>query len=277
MTGQLEGKVAVITGAASGIGAATARLFIAEGASVVLADIQDARGERMVEEFGPRASFHHTDVTKEAEIRGAVERATEKYGRLDVMFNNAGAGHPEGFIQDLTPEVFHGVVDLLLGGVMFGMKHAVPVMKAQKSGSIINTASIAGLGVGYGGTMYSACKAAVIHVTKVVANEIGEDNIRVNAIAPGAIPTAIFGRAGGMDQDGAEALIPMLKMGFAKAQPIPRSGEAEDIARAALWLASDASSFVTGVTLPVEGGMTTGKLFSQRMAELQAAAPPPAQ
>jgi NAD(P)-dependent dehydrogenase (short-subunit alcohol dehydrogenase family) len=169
------------------------------------------------------------------------------------------------------------VVDLLLGGVMFGMKHAVPVMKAQKSGSIINTASIAGLGVGYGGTMYSACKAAVIHVTKVVANEIGEDNIRVNAIAPGAIPTAIFGRAGGMDQDGAEALIPMLKMGFAKAQPIPRSGEAEDIARAALWLASDASSFVTGVTLPVEGGMTTGKLFSQRMAELQAAAPPPAQ
>ena len=277
MTGQLEGKVAVITGAASGIGAATARLFIAEGASVVLADIQDARGERMVEEFGPKASFHHTDVTKEAEIRGAVERATEKYGRLDVMFNNAGAGHPEGFIQDLTPEVFHGVVDLLLGGVMFGMKHAVPVMKAQKSGSIINTASIAGLGVGYGGTMYSACKAAVIHVTKVVANEIGEDNIRVNAIAPGAIPTAIFGRAGGMDQDGAEALIPMLKMGFAKAQPIPRSGEAEDIARAALWLASDASSFVTGVTLPVEGGMTTGKLFSQRMAELQAAAPPPAQ
>jgi NAD(P)-dependent dehydrogenase (short-subunit alcohol dehydrogenase family) len=277
MTGQLEGKVAVITGAASGIGAATARLFIAEGASVVLADIQDARGEKMVEEFGPRASFHHTDVTKEAEIRGAVERATEKYGRLDVMFNNAGAGHPEGFIQDLTPEVFHGVVDLLLGGVMFGMKHAVPVMKAQKSGSIINTASIAGLGVGYGGTMYSACKAAVIHVTKVVANEIGEDNIRVNAIAPGAIPTAIFGRAGGMDQDGAEALIPMLKMGFAKAQPIPRSGEAEDIARAALWLASDASSFVTGVTLPVEGGMTTGKLFSQRMAELQAAAPPPAQ
>jgi NAD(P)-dependent dehydrogenase (short-subunit alcohol dehydrogenase family) len=277
MTGQLEGKVAVITGAASGIGAATARLFIAEGASVVLADIQDARGEKMVEEFGPRASFHHTDVTKEAEIRGAVERATEKYGRLDVMFNNAGAGHPEGFIQDLTPEVFHGVVDLLLGGVMFGMKHAVPVMKAQKSSSIINTASIAGLGVGYGGTMYSACKAAVIHVTKVVANEIGEDNIRVNAIAPGAIPTAIFGRAGGMDQDGAEALIPMLKMGFAKAQPIPRSGEAEDIARAALWLASDASSFVTGVTLPVEGGMTTGKLFSQRMAELQAAAPPPAQ
>jgi NAD(P)-dependent dehydrogenase (short-subunit alcohol dehydrogenase family) len=277
MTGQLEGKVAVITGAASGIGAATARLFIAEGASVVLADIQDARGEKMVEEFGPKASFHHTDVTKEAEIRGAVERATEKYGRLDVMFNNAGAGHPEGFIQDLTPEVFHGVVDLLLGGVMFGMKHAVPVMKAQKSGSIINTASIAGLGVGYGGTMYSACKAAVIHVTKVVANEIGEDNIRVNAIAPGAIPTAIFGRAGGMDQDGAEALIPMLKMGFAKAQPIPRSGEAEDIARAALWLASDASSFVTGVTLPVEGGMTTGKLFSQRMAELQAAAPPPAQ
>jgi NAD(P)-dependent dehydrogenase (short-subunit alcohol dehydrogenase family) len=273
MAGLLEGKVAVITGAASGIGAATARLFIAEGASVVLADIQDARGEKMVEELGPKASFHHADVTDEGQIRGAVERAVEKYGRLDCMFNNAGRGHAEGLIQDLTREMFHQVVDLLLGGVAFGMKHAVPVMKSQKSGSIINTASIAGLGVGYGGTMYSASKAAVIHLTKVIANEVGEDNIRVNAIAPGAIPTAIFGRVGGMDQEAAEALVPMLKMGFAKAQPIPRSGDADDIAQTALWLASDASSFVTGICIPVEGGMTTGKLFSQRMAEMQAMAP----
>ena len=269
MAGQLEGKVAVITGAASGIGAATARLFIAEGASVVLADIQDARGEKMVEEFGPKASFVYTDVTDEAQVRSAVERAVEKYGRLDCMFNNAGKGHAEGLIQDLTPELFHEVVDVLLGGVAFGMKHAVPVMKAQKSGSIINTASVAGMGVGYGGSMYSAAKAAVIHLTKVIANEVGEENVRVNAIAPGAIPTAIFGRVGGMDQDAAEALVPMLKMGFAKAQPIPRSGDADDIAQTALWLASDASSFVTGICIPVEGGLTTGKLFSQRMAEMQ--------
>jgi NAD(P)-dependent dehydrogenase (short-subunit alcohol dehydrogenase family) len=274
MAGQLDGKVAVITGAASGIGAATARLFIREGASVVMADIQDERGTKMVEELGPKAVYHHTDVTNEREIGAAVERAVEKFGRLDVMFNNAGRGHPEGLIEQMTPEMFHEVVDVLLGGVVFGMKHAVPVMKAQKSGSIINTASVAGLGVGYGGTMYSACKAAVIHITKVIANEVGEENIRVNAIAPGAIPTAIFGRVGGMTQEQAEALIPMLQMGFVKAQPIPRSGDASDIANAALWLASDASSFVTGVTIPVEGGMTTGKLFSQRMAEMQGAGAP---
>jgi NAD(P)-dependent dehydrogenase (short-subunit alcohol dehydrogenase family) len=274
MAGQLEGKVAVITGAASGIGAATTRLFIREGAKVVLADVQDDRGERMVEELGPNAAFHHTDVTDETQIRGAVERAVEKFGRLDVMFNNAGRGHPEGLIEQTTPEIYREVTDLLLGGVVFGMKHAVPVMKAQKSGSIINTASVAGIGVGYGGTLYSASKAAVIHLTKVIANEIGEANIRVNAIAPGAIPTAIFGRVFGMDQDAAEGLIPSLQAGFVKAQPIPRSGDANDIANTALWLASDASSFVTGICIPVEGGMTTGKLFSQRMAEMGGAAAP---
>lgn len=274
MTGQLEGKVAVITGAASGIGAATTRLFIKEGAKVVLADIQDERGAKMVEELGPNAAYHHTDVMNESDIQGAVERAVEKFGRLDVMFNNAGKGHPEGPIDQTSVEMFREVTDLLLGGVLFGMKHAVPVMKAQKSGSIINTASVAGMGVGYGGNLYSACKAAVIHVTKVVANEVGEENIRVNAIAPGAIPTAIFGRVGGMTQEQAEALVPMLQAGFQKAQPIPRSGDADDIARAALFLASDASSFVTGICMPVEGGITTGRLYSQRIAELSGAAAP---
>lgn len=274
MAGRLEGKVAVITGAASGIGAESARLFASEGAKVVLADVQDARCEKMVEELGPTTSFVHTDVTNEAQVGAAVRHAVEKFGRLDCMFNNAGRGHPERLITDLTPQLYHEVVDLLLGGVLFGVKHAAAVMKEQKSGSIINTASVAGLGVGYGGTLYSAAKAAVIHVTKVLANEIGEENVRINAIAPGAIPTAIFGRAGGMEQEAAESLIPMLQMGFVKAQPIPRSGSVRDIAEAALWLASDASSFVTGICLPVDGGITTGKLFSQRMAEMQAAAPP---
>ena len=259
MAGQLEGKVAVITGAASGIGAATARLFVAEGARVVLADIQDERGAAMAEELGPAASFAHCDVTSEQEIAAAVGHAVEKFGRLDVMFNNAGRGHMEGLIEDMTPQLYREVTDLLLGGVVFGMKHAVPVMKRQGSGSIINTASIAGLGL-----------AAVIHLTRVIANEVGESNVRVNAIAPGAIPTAIFGRVGGMTQEAAESIIPMLQAGFAKAQPIPRSGDANDIANTALWLASDASSFVTGVCIPVEGGLTTGKLFSQRMAEMQA-------
>lgn len=273
MTGRLEGKVAVITGAASGIGAESARLFAAEGASVVLADVQDDRGQRIADELGGNARFIHTDVTDDAQVGAAVQFAVETFGRLDVMFNNAGRGHPEGLISDLKPEMYRESVDVLLGGVLFGIKHASAVMKAQKSGSIINTASVAGIGVGYGGTLYSASKAAVIHLTRILANELGEENVRVNAIAPGAIPTAIFGRGGGMDQDAAEALIPILQMGFAKAQPIPRSGSTHDIAEAALWLASDASSFVTGICLPVDGGMTTGKLFSQRMAELGAMAP----
>ncbi|MBK7330225.1 MAG: SDR family oxidoreductase [Dehalococcoidia bacterium] len=270
MAGQIEGKVAVITGAASGIGAATARLFVAEGAKVVLADIQDERGARMVEELGPSASYRHTDVTNEDDIEGAVGHAVEKFGRLDVMFNNAGRGHAEGLIEDLTPQMFREVTDILLGSVVFGMKHAVPVMKRQGSGVIINTASIAGLGVGYGGSMYSASKAAVIHLTRVIANEVGESNIRVNAIAPGAIPTAIFGRAGGMTQEAAEALIPMLPR-IRHGTADPRSGDANDVANAALWLASEASSFVTGICIPVEGGLTTGKLFSQRVAEMQGA------
>lgn len=273
MTGMLEGKVAVITGAASGIGAESARLFAREGAKLVLADVQDDRGASLADELGPNAAFIRTDVTDEAQVGAAVQFAVERFGRLDCMFNNAGRGHAEGLITDLTPALYHDVVDLLLGGVLFGTKHAAAVMKAQKSGSIINTASVAGIGVGYGGTLYSAAKAAVIHVTRVLANEVGEDNVRVNAIAPGAIPTAIFGRAGGMTQEAAEAMIPMLQVGFTKAQPIPRSGAARDVAEAALWLASDASSFVSGVCLPVDGAMTTGKLFSQRMAELQALAP----
>ncbi len=267
---RLEGKVAVVTGAASGIGEATARLFAAEGASVVLADIQAERGGRIATELGDAAAFAETDVRREEDIAGAVAMAVERFGRLDVMFNNAGKGHQEGSISELNPTIYRDAIDVLLGGVVFGMKHAIPVMNRQGSGSIINTASVAGLGVGYGGHIYSACKAAVIHVTRTVANEVAESSIRVNCIAPGAIPTAIVGRVFGMDQDAAEGLIPSLQSGFANMQPIPRSGSVEDIAEAALWLASDASTFVTGVCLPVEGGLLTGKRWSERMAEVQA-------
>ncbi|MGH2633741.1 MAG: glucose 1-dehydrogenase [Tepidiformaceae bacterium] len=273
-TGRLQGKVAVVTGAASGIGQATARLFANEGASVVLADIQDSRGEKLVEELGPRTSFWHTDVTNEDDIHGAIAHAVEKYGHLDVMYNNAGAGGVAGPIETTPIDDVRKTIDLLLVSVVAGMKHATPVMKAQGGGSIISTASVAGLGVGYGGHIYSACKAAIMHLTRSIANELGEDGIRVNCIAPGAIPTAIFGRSFGLDQDQAEALIPMFETGMAKGQPIQRAGSPNDIAEAALWLASDASSFVTGHCMLVDGGLTTGKLWSQRIAELQAAAGP---
>jgi NAD(P)-dependent dehydrogenase (short-subunit alcohol dehydrogenase family) len=149
---RLDGKVAVITGAASGIDAETARLFVSEGASIVLADIQDVRGEKLVEELGSRATFVHTDVTREEGIAAAVARAVEKYGRLDCMFNNAGAGGHSVLIEDTEFEATKQTIDLLLVSVFMGMKHATRVMKPQGSGSIVSTASVAGLGVGYGAT-----------------------------------------------------------------------------------------------------------------------------
>ncbi|MGH2588061.1 MAG: glucose 1-dehydrogenase [Dehalococcoidia bacterium] len=269
---RLDGKVAVITGGASGIGAATARLFVEEGARVVIADIQDDRGQELAGVLGTAATYCHTDVTREEDLRGAVARAVDRFGRLDCMINNAGIGGVSGAIQDTDFDGCRHTIDVLLTSVIMGMKHATPVIKAQGGGSIISTASVAGLGVGYGGHVYTACKAAVIHLTRSVANELGEDGIRVNCIAPGGIATAIFGRGAGLDQEQAEALIPLLADGMAKAQPIQRAGRPEDIAEAALWLASDASSFVTGHCLVVDGGMTTGKLWSQRIAELQQAA-----
>jgi NAD(P)-dependent dehydrogenase (short-subunit alcohol dehydrogenase family) len=273
---RLEGKVAVITGAASGIGRETARLFVSEGASVVLADIQDPYGEKLAQELGPAATYLHTDVSVEADVAAAVARAVEKFGRLDCMFNNAGIPGHTALIEDTDYGAAKQSVDVLLMSVFLGMKHAVKVMKPQGSGSIISTASVAGLGVGYGGNVYSACKAAIIHLTRCVANEVGESNIRVNSIAPGGIPTAIFGKAMGLDQDAAEGIIPMMAAGMGKAQPIPRAGDAADIAEAALWLASDASSFVSAHCLVVDGAMTTGKLFSQKLAEMQQMAGAPA-
>ena len=272
--GRLEGKVAVITGAASGIGAATARLFCEEGASVVLADVQDDRGQKIAVELGARATFIHTDVTDDAALAAAVAHALEKFGRLDCMYNNAGFGGFSGPIETTPGDAARQTIDVLLTSVIMGMAAATPVLKAQGGGTVISTASVAGMGVGFGGHIYSACKAAIIHLTRSVANELAEDGIRVNCIAPGAIPTAIFGRGMGLDQDQAEAIIPMLEAGMIDAQPMKTVGQPRDVAEAALWLASDASRFVTGQCLPVEGGLLTGKRWSVRIAEMTAAAAP---
>ena len=260
---RLANKVALITGGASGIGEGTVRLFAREGASVVIADILDDNGARLAGELGARAAYVHTDVSREADVQGAVAETVRRFGRLDCIFNNAGFGGVGGRVEAIDIAGFDQTIGVLLRGVLLGMKHAAPVMKRQGGGSIISTASVAGLTAGFGPHVYSAAKAAVIQLTKTVAMELGEHNIRVNCICPGAIATPIFGKGLGMSAEQAEAIVPQMKGILENVQPIKRSGLPEDIAHAALWLASDDATFVNGHALVVDGGLTGGRSWSE--------------
>ncbi|MFT5392407.1 MAG: NAD(P)-dependent dehydrogenase (short-subunit alcohol dehydrogenase family) [Gammaproteobacteria bacterium] len=257
---ELAGKVAVITGGASGIGEATARLFIKEGASVVIADMQDDRGQALADELGEQARFCHVEVRQEAEVKAAVDLAVSTWGRLDCMFNNAGFGGVLGPIESTPVDDFDMTMDVLVRGVFLGIKHAAPVMKAQRSGSIINTGSIAGLVAGRGPLVYSTAKAAVIHLSKTVAMELAEDFIRVNAVCPGYIATPLSANTVGRP----DALIEDRIDGYTERQPIPRPGRPIDIAELALWLACDRSTFVTGQAMTVDGGAVTGMMWSDQ-------------
>ena len=239
---ELEGKVAVITGGASGIGESAARLFVAEGASVVIADMQKERGTALAEELGSKAVFAQVEVRQEAEVKAAVDMAVDTWGRLDCMFNNAGFGGVLGPVEEIPVDDFDMTMDVLVRGVFLGMKHAVPVMKKQQSGSIINTGSIAGVTAGRGPIIYSAAKAAVVHLSKVTAMELGEHSIRVNSLCPGYIATPLSANTVGRSDE----LIEKVHHTYAVRQPIPRTGMPEDIAQMAVFLASDRSSFVTG-------------------------------
>lgn len=256
--GRLDNQVAVITGGASGIGKASVKLFVKEGARVVIADILDDYGQSLAEEMGENAIFLHTDVSQEDQIKASVDLAKEKFGRLDCMFNNAGIPGAGGPIDEIPSMGFDITVAVLFRSVFYGMKHAALVMKEQGSGSIINTASIAGYRTGFAGHFYSGCKAAVIHMTRSVAIELGPFGIRVNCICPGAIVTSIFARALGVDQKTTEATYEPLKEAFKDRQAIKRAGMPEDIAQAALWLASQDSSFVNGADIKVDGGFPDG-------------------
>jgi NAD(P)-dependent dehydrogenase (short-subunit alcohol dehydrogenase family) len=258
--GRLDGKVAVITGGASGIGEGTARLFVAEGASVVIADIQDARGAALVDELGSPAVFQHADVTSGDDVKGAVARAMAEFGRLDCMFNNAGLLGTVGPVEDIPVDEYELTMQVLLRSVFLGMKYASPVMKAQGSGSIISTSSVAGIMAGDGPHIYTTAKAAVIQLTKSVALELAEHSVRVNAICPGGIVTPLV--MGGIPNN--PQLEGLARKGLAKFQPIPRAGEPLDIAQAALWLASDESTFVTGLALVVDGGATVGTRWAKQ-------------
>ena len=256
--GKLDGKVAVITGAASGMGASTARLFVSEGAQVLVTDMDVRRGQAVANGLGSAAHFCPSDVSKEDEVAQAIEQATSKWGRLDVMYNNAGFGGARGPIQSISEDDFDITVDVLFKGVFFGMKHAAPVMKSQGSGSIISTASVAGLQAGESPHLYTAAKAAVIHLTKSVALELGQHQIRVNAICPGVVATPLA--HGPLDDERKQKF----RDRCGRHQPIGRVGEPEDIAQAALFLASDDSTFVTGTAMVVDGGAYSGRAWHKQ-------------
>lgn len=255
--GRLDGKVAVITGATSGIGEATARIFASEGARVVIAGRNVDKGEAIAQELGQSVLFQHADVTREADIAALVDLAVTRFGHLDCLFNNAGASS-RGTLETVTEEDFDASVKLLIGSVVFGIKHSARVMKPRRGGSIINNSSIAAHRTGQGGYLYSAAKAAVSHLTRLAGVELGPDGIRVNAISPGAIATPIFwggsARASTLSEADNQRKLTKLEHNLAHATPLPRAGFAEDIARAALFLASDEASFVNCHDLVVDGG-----------------------
>ena len=256
---RLDGKVAVVTGGASGIGEGTVRLFASEGARVVIADLQDEKGQHIAEDLGTTTSYLRTDVSAEDQVRAAVEHAVAKFGRLDCMFNNAGFGGVGGPVEDTDMAGYDTTMAVLLRGVFLGIKHSAKVMKAQGSGSIISTASIAGLQAGFGPHVYSAAKAAVIHLSRSVSVELAPFGVRSNAICPGVTVTNIFTAQRGLSEEQAEAALPLIDAALADWAPMKRSGQPADIAEAALWLASDASSYVTGQAIVVDGGLTAGR------------------
>lgn len=259
--GKLKGKVALITGAAGGIGRATSNLFIEEGAKgVVMGDIWDEMGEKVANELGPNAIYLHTDVSQESNIKAAVDLAVEKFGRLDVVFSNAGNPGPGGAIEDVPTDEFDKTVAIHLRAAFLCMKHSIPIMKKQGSGCFITTSSVAAYQHGMGTLPYSLSKAGIIQLTRIAAVELGIYGIRANAIAPGGIATGIFGQAFGISRNGAEKVAELMKETLADMQSIRRAGLPEDIANAALFLASDSSSFITGVTLKVDGGLLSGRI-----------------
>jgi NAD(P)-dependent dehydrogenase (short-subunit alcohol dehydrogenase family) len=270
--GALEGKVAVIAGGTSGIGARAAELFVSQGAAVVVGGRREPEGKDLVVKLGPRARFVPTDVTVESDVEDLIGDAVVRFGRLDVVINNAGiGGNPPGGLDTIDLRRFWAIMAVHVGGVLAGMKYAARVMLGQGSGSIVNTASTGGRLGGWTGTDYSAAKAAVIQLTRSAAVELGEHGIRVNSVSPGPVPTGIFGKAAGMDPAAADRTAIQLEPAFLAAleshQPIRRAGTPEDVAQVMLWLASDASSFVNGQDIAVDGGITAGRPISVSLAE----------
>ena len=260
MSGRLEGKVALITGGTSGIGAATAELFVTEGARVVIAGRSEEKGGALAEKLGANAHYVRADVSKEEDIADAVAATASQFGALHILFNNAGGpvGAP---IDELSQQHIDYGVHLLLSSVILGTRYAIEPMAASGGGVIINNSSVAAIRYRQGDILYSALKAAVTHYTKMAGIELAPRNIRVNCISPGAIATPIFyggsGRANKLSDEENQRKMEKLTANLAKAVPLKQAGLAEDIAEAALYLSSDAGRFVNCHDLVVDAGRTS--------------------
>ena len=254
---RLKGKVAVITGAASGIGAATARRFKNEGCALILGDIQSDLGHDLAHELGDRAFFEYCNVTLEEDVKKLVDRALSAFGQLDIMFNNAGIVGAEGPIDQTPADEWRITTDILINGVFYGVKHAAAVMKEQRSGSIINMSSVAGVMGGLAPHAYTTAKHAVIGLTTSASAELCQHNVRVNAIAPFSMATPMVADAHLQDHHATDEVAKTL----AANSPLPgRAGTALDVANAALWLGSDESGYTSGLTLTTDAGVTTGSM-----------------
>jgi NAD(P)-dependent dehydrogenase (short-subunit alcohol dehydrogenase family) len=259
----LTGKTAVITGAASGIGLASVEVFVAAGAKVVAADIQEDKGAALEARFGTdTVRFARCDVTSREDLEAALQTCVDAFGGLDILFNNAGQGGTTAGVEDFDPEGFDATVALLLKSVFQATHLAVPHFKARGGGSVVNTSSISAISAGYAPITYSICKKGVAHFSKLAAAELAKYQIRVNAVLPGFIATSIFGASLGLPREQADQMAELVAQAGGAMQPAGRTGTGKDIAEMAAFLASDAASFVTGGEFLVDGGMTVGPRHS---------------
>ncbi|MEM7121468.1 MAG: SDR family oxidoreductase [Pseudomonadota bacterium] len=259
---RLENKIAVVTGGTTGIGCRVVERFIDEGAQVVFTGRRAERGRAVAAATG--ATYIEADAGNVADAEKTIKQTLDAHGRLDILMNNAGAPAPAAPLEDIPLDAFDKAIQVHVRGAIAHTKFAAPAMSAQGSGSVINVGSVAGHRAGYSGSMiYGIAKAAVIHFTRCAAMELGEAGVRVNSISPGGIATGIFGKSMGMEVEDAEQTVEKVKTVLANIQAIPRAGVTDDIASAALFLASDEAGFINGEDIVVDGGLIWGRRYSE--------------